>query len=297
MKKYPLIGKCLAVGIILVFVGTCIIPAIAKDIEKSSLPTSRGNWLYVGGSGPGNYTRIQDAVDNATDGDTVYVFDDSSPYNESIIVNKQISLIGEDKETTNITRIGKEDLILVEADNVLITGFALDKGVWGYNSDVHVNSVGCTIENNIIHGSYYGVYLTPGDSAVIKNNIITGVNMGITMEGTKRSMISNNIIRTNWSSFGCMAIEMTGTGSGNIIMRNDVTHNFIGISIDGAKQTIIKENNFANNTWYLGYNRYSFFVGYQKNYWDGRTGPIVIEGTIPVYFLWFGLYLLFPITE
>jgi len=264
----------------LCFLGTCYVP---MGIGQPP-PPSRGTWRYVGGSGPGNYTRIQDAINASSDGDTVFVFDDSSPYNESLIIDKQISLIGENKETTNITHIGKEDLILVEEDNVLITGFALDKGVWGYNSDVHVNSVGCTVENNIIHGSYYGVYLTPGDSAVIKNNIITAVERGITMEGTKRSIISNNIIRTNWSAFGCYAIEMTGTRAGNIIMRNDLTHNFIAISITGAKQTIIKENNFANNTWFLGYNEYSFFVRYTNNYWDGKTGPIVIEGIIPIIF-------------
>ena len=68
--------KWLAIGIILLFVGTCIIPAIAQDTEKS-LPSSRGNWLYVGGSGPGNYTRIQDAIDNASDGDTVFVYSGS----------------------------------------------------------------------------------------------------------------------------------------------------------------------------------------------------------------------------
>jgi hypothetical protein len=72
--------KWLAVGIILLFVGTCIIPAVAQDTEKPSEPTSRGSWLYVGGSGPGNYSKIQDAVDNTSDGDTVFVYDDASPY-------------------------------------------------------------------------------------------------------------------------------------------------------------------------------------------------------------------------
>ena len=86
----------MAVGIILLFIGTAIIPSSGQKMEKLSLPTSRGNILYVGGSGPGNYSKIQDAIDNASDGDTVFVFNDSSPYNENIIVNKQISLIGED---------------------------------------------------------------------------------------------------------------------------------------------------------------------------------------------------------
>ena len=32
-----------------------------------------GKTLYVGGSGPSNYTQIQDAVDSASNGDTAFV--------------------------------------------------------------------------------------------------------------------------------------------------------------------------------------------------------------------------------
>jgi parallel beta-helix repeat protein len=61
MTQNNVVKKELTVGIILLFVGTTIIPSTAQNIEKSS---SRGNWLYVGGNGPGNYARIQDAIDN-----------------------------------------------------------------------------------------------------------------------------------------------------------------------------------------------------------------------------------------
>ena len=40
MDKYPLIRKCLAIGIILLFVGAGIIPTIAQEKEKTSLSTS-----------------------------------------------------------------------------------------------------------------------------------------------------------------------------------------------------------------------------------------------------------------
>ena len=33
-----------------------------------------GNIQYVGGNGSGNYTAIQDAIDHAEQGDTIYVF-------------------------------------------------------------------------------------------------------------------------------------------------------------------------------------------------------------------------------
>ncbi|MBE3136539.1 MAG: hypothetical protein IMZ43_03980, partial [Thermoplasmata archaeon] len=84
--------KGLAVGIILLFIGTCIISTVAQDTEKP-LPASRGNWLYVGGSGSGNYSTIQDAIDNSSNGDTVYVY--NGTYYEHVEIDKSITLIGE----------------------------------------------------------------------------------------------------------------------------------------------------------------------------------------------------------
>ena len=52
--------------------------------------SGQGDIFYVGGGGPGNFTRIQDAIDNASNGDTVFVFDESSPYYEHVIVDKRI---------------------------------------------------------------------------------------------------------------------------------------------------------------------------------------------------------------
>jgi len=91
--------KCLSVGIILLFVGTCIVPAIAQDTEKP-LPSSRGNWLYVGGSGPGNYTRIQDAINASSDVDFIFVY--NGTYYENVWINKVIMLIGQNKYGTII---------------------------------------------------------------------------------------------------------------------------------------------------------------------------------------------------
>ncbi|NHJ39073.1 MAG: hypothetical protein FK731_03500, partial [Asgard group archaeon] len=45
-----------------------------------------GNTLYVGGGGSNNYSSIQEAIDDAIDGDTVFVYDKSSPYNENISI-------------------------------------------------------------------------------------------------------------------------------------------------------------------------------------------------------------------
>jgi len=161
MDKYPQLRKCLAVGIILLFVGTAIIPSTAQDIEKSSQPSSRGNWLYVGGSGPGNYTRIQDAIDNASDGDTVFVYDDSSPYkggispySGGILMDKSITVQGENMYTTIIINGG---FSIIGIDHVVITGFTIKEanyGVWLENSSNNI------IEDCVFYQNAIGLELS-----------------------------------------------------------------------------------------------------------------------------------------
>ena len=86
-----LIKQVLASGIIILLLGMSIVPSsIGLNLKELYLPSVSGNTLYVGGSGPNNYTKIQDAIDNASDLDTVFVYDDSSPYYENVVVDKSI---------------------------------------------------------------------------------------------------------------------------------------------------------------------------------------------------------------
>ena len=69
--------KTLVLGIIVLFIGMSVIPSTATNIEvnRSSSTSLDGNTLYVGGSGPNNYSTIQSAIDaNETlDGHTIIV--------------------------------------------------------------------------------------------------------------------------------------------------------------------------------------------------------------------------------
>jgi len=117
MKK-----RYLVIGIVLLFIFMSFASSSAFDnVKKSSTPIFNGNTLYVGGSGPDNYTRIQDAINDADSGDTVFVYDDSSPYYENLFLYKTISLIGEDKNTTIIDGNKYSNVIFVNADMVTIS--------------------------------------------------------------------------------------------------------------------------------------------------------------------------------
>jgi hypothetical protein len=216
-----MITKWLVVGIILLFVGTYIIPAIAQDTEKL-LPVIRGKWLYVGGSGPGNYSKIQYAVHDANDGDTVFVYDDSSPYYENIKITKSINLIGENKNTTTIIGNGGSGPALsVQKGNVTITGFTVKDGF-------------CAIE------------LPSGYTTVYNNNVetytdILSQTIGIDVRSSNNSILYNTISSFGNKSRSGIGTGIDGVGSNNTIEYNTImARNSIGIKIYG-------DHNLINN--------------------------------------------------
>ncbi|MHA1233096.1 MAG: hypothetical protein ACTSPQ_20920, partial [Candidatus Helarchaeota archaeon] len=110
--------RAIVVGIIF----TIVMPAIATNETNSFRLNENGRVLYVGGSGPNNYTKIQDAIDNASDGDTVFVY--SGIYHENIFVNKSIDIVGEYRYKT-IIMADERDAINVTICDVNITRFTI----------------------------------------------------------------------------------------------------------------------------------------------------------------------------
>jgi pectin methylesterase-like acyl-CoA thioesterase len=153
--------KWLAVGIILLFIGTCIIPSTAQDLEKSQ-STLRGDWLYVGGSGPGNYSTIQDAIDNASEGDTIFVY--HGWYYEHNLAISKLNLIGEDRDTTIIDgqEIFSEGIRIREG--ATISGFTIQRFTkhdltTGPGTGIAIDGNNITISENIITMCTRGIFL------------------------------------------------------------------------------------------------------------------------------------------
>jgi parallel beta-helix repeat protein len=121
------------------FIGIAVIPTSAQKIEKLSLTMLRGSTLYVGGSGPWNYSSIQAAINASSDGDTVFVYAASSPYYENIIINKSINLIGEDRNTTVIDGKRTDDPVWIRTSDVTVCGFTLSNGsIDGWHAGIFI---------------------------------------------------------------------------------------------------------------------------------------------------------------
>jgi hypothetical protein len=188
MDKYPLLRKGLAVGIILLFVATAIIPSTAQNTNKPSLPTSSGNWLYVGGNGPGNYSTIQAAIDDANIGDTIYVY--SGIYYEQIRISNasSLTLIGENMWNTIIDGEGAHAAVIICTYDNIFSNFTVQHtyNTWPRDSGIFVSGSNNVITHNrIILNPGCGISCGIGDT--ITENLVYDNGIGIV------ATVKNNI--------------------------------------------------------------------------------------------------------
>jgi len=202
----------ITVLVTILFLGTFIVSSVAIfNDKKSSILIFNNNTLYVGGSGEGNYTNIMDAIDDATDGDTVFVYDDSSPYYENVVVNKSINLIGEKGKTTVIDGGGYGIVVNIPADGVNVGEFTIRNGsvgifIWSNSNTItgntiisnkahgiyHSHSKFNTITGNNISNNKYGIYLTNSDNNTITGNTISNNHDCILLGYSSSNIISDN---------------------------------------------------------------------------------------------------------
>jgi parallel beta-helix repeat protein len=228
--------------------------------------------LYVGGSGPGNYSKIQDAVDNASDGDTVFVYDDSAPYYESIVINVSIHLIGENRNTTSIE--GGNHAVSIFVNGVTVSGFRISNvGDFWNCCGFYVTSQGNNIsKNNIINNfRMNGVFLDCASYNTIYGNLIENNRYhGIRLEYASHNVIAYNVIVNN-RGYGIYLWESPD----NVLVGNTVKQNFFnGLMLgDQSGNNTIFHNNFIDNPGNADDGTGNIWDnGSSGNYWSDYTG-------------------------
>lgn len=268
-----------AIGIILLFLGSSIIPAIAQETEKSQ-STSEGNWLYVGGSGLGNYSRIQDAIDNASDDDTVFVY--SGIYNENLVVNKSIILMGQEKTTTVLLGANGSTIVEINKCSVQFKGFTIQKYDETNFAGILLN--GCEssrIHDNVVMSCSIGMMIGDTGSTIISHNTILNCTDGILMALIANVTVTQNRIEGDRKGCGInLFIVMLGMLYKNYITKNSIMNNSIGLNLYRGWSMVIQENNFIGNQ------QHAFFISsfsnkWEENYWNlSSSRPQIIPGQI-----------------
>jgi parallel beta-helix repeat protein len=295
----------LVLGIIILFVGAGVMPSMGGTIverhgsqsNKTSVMdfTTSGNILYVGGSGPNNYTKIQDAINDSSNGNTVFVYDYSSPYDENVIVGKSISLIGEDKHTTVIDGSNSGHVVSVSADWVNISGFTIqNSGDKWDNAGIDIRSNHNTITGNIISNNRDGIYLRFFSS----NNVITGntissnnrdgiylcyssnntisgnsfFNNGLWVDGAYQNTVVNNMVNGKPLVYLEDESDYIISDAGQVILVNcdniiaenlDLSDTTVGIELWRTDNSKIRNNDCSNNLYgiYLGFSSSNIITG------------------------------------
>ncbi|EMR74523.1 parallel beta-helix repeat (two copies) [Thermoplasmatales archaeon SCGC AB-540-F20] len=226
--------KITTIGIILLFVGMAFTPTTGFYLdEQFNLVTLNRDTLYVGGTGTGNYSTVQEAINNAGDGDTVFVYDDSSPYYENVIVNKSINLIGEDKDSTVIDGNMIGDVFYVSADWVNISGFTI-QNTSTRDEGIEIISNHITIaDNNFVSHEYVGIYSWSLHTSYnnISGNYFTQSRAAIRLRYSDNYIISdNNIVNTGGIHLSryCSNNSISNNyiiGTGDTLINNDIQCN------------------------------------------------------------------------
>jgi len=238
--------KGIDIGVIFLFIGMSITPSTGINLVKQSTKaTLDGNILYVGGSEPGNYTKIQDAIDNTSDGDTVFVYDDSSPYYENVVIDKSINLIGENQETTVIDGGASSYVIRITASSVQVSDFNI-RNCENWKSNIYMDGVhDCLITDNIVIGNEFGlidgIEIEYSNNNTIRNNNITNFyQSGIHLYVSTHNTIENNAV----TSCHYRGILIHYYSNDNYITNNSCIETGTGIEL----HTNCEENNVYENT-------------------------------------------------
>lgn len=215
---------------------------------------------FVGGSGPGNYTSIQNAIDAADSGDLIYVY--GGIYHERIEVNKHLSIEGEDRNATILDGDFVGNVVHITADWVNFTGFTVrNAGSDMENAGVRLSHVqNVRISGNNVSNNSQGIYIYYSDNNTIRDNLVMLNWMpGIHALRSKGNTIaSNSIMSNNRGIF--LEFSKGHTLSGNAMVKDGIL--IAGGTLDEWNTHIIDTSNTIN--------------GKPVIYWKNLTG-----GTVP----------------
>jgi parallel beta-helix repeat protein len=204
--KHNVLHRSIVFGIFVLFFGIAIISStVGITIEK----TISTNITFRG--------YIQGLIDNASDGDTIVI--PSGTYYEHIIINKSITLIGEDQNTTIIDGGGIGTVVEIPVSSVTMSGITVTNGGEGmWDHGINIGEWNKSLSN---------IHLF--DCIVSKNG------GGIRFDGVSDSSVKDCVIHNN--SMSCITIYLSSTNIdvNNCIMKdNALNERFVGgLCIDG----------------------------------------------------------------
>jgi nitrous oxidase accessory protein len=235
---------------------------------------------------PDDYPTIVDAIGNATAGDTIFfkkgTYD--GPIDQTVIIDKTISLIGENAESTvlslhpkyNVTWIltqsfvASDDAITINANDVKLLNLTLF-----FMGDIRANGDRAQIiGNNITSRSTVTGLIITGSDCNVTNNVVLG---RINLDGSSNFISQNSFYSLILQSSDENIIDSNGfkylqldSSNSNTISRNNISYENVQYVIDIRNST---NNVFHGNRVEVVYWNTNLRLGFQaqNNTFYGNT--------------------------
>ena len=277
---------------VLLLISTVLLLALTSVFTTNNC-TASSVTIYVDDSntdGPWNgtqdypYRSIQDGINAASSGDTIYVL--SGTYNENIEINENIALQGQYRATTVIN--GEADnkhtvkiygSISSHLNAVSISGFTIRNDVGANNrwAGLYVEYVeDGSITDCIIRNSYTGIMVKEFNHGIISRNTIKDNDeVSLYVMNSDNNEVTDNIIQDN-SPDKVKKGAHIHSSNGNEFRDNTITDcSLYGIEVTFSSNNRIYHNHFTGNTQNardIGSNEWDNGYSSGGNYWDDYTG-------------------------
>ena len=218
---------------------------------------------------------IQPALDYASDGDTVFIYNGTYEYfYYSIAINTpNITLRGEGADVVTWDGGGDEWITIGDvgdASGFIIEGLTIKNSTYGIaygsaggsnyiirdcvfewlTSEIQIGGSNATFMNNIVTGSsdlsclrVIGSSCTIDNNTLINNPFSTTSKSAIFIKGTNCTVSNNTILNNTGRGIG-----LSSTSSNGIITQNNISSNYLGFKVFTAEGHEIYLNNVRNNT-------------------------------------------------
>lgn len=144
---------------------------------------------------PDEYPTIQSAIDNASEGTTIFV--KNGTYNEHITIIKSLKIYGSDTAPTIIRSSEGGDVVNIRANNVTFARFRIEGDIrtWAgiYIQQSHNNQ----ILDNVVVDSHHGIRIWDSSNITLRNNSMTNNSFNFGVWGLFLAHFLHNIDDSN----------------------------------------------------------------------------------------------------